>query len=123
MLVHRSVYLDIEKTFPHLARDEQGNHGHWFTSSEHDLREASREALEVLEDVNTTEAARIVRAQQLISDASHRAKYHSGLGMGEDVQFCVRASQAGHQPHVDLGLICGHQGSFIYGHRKAGWTK
>ena len=35
--------------------------------------------------------------------------------MGEDVTFCIRAAAAGHQPHVDLGLICGHQGSKIYG--------
>jgi hypothetical protein len=39
---------------------------------------------------------------------------NSQLGMGEDVQFCIRAAQAGHQPHVDLGVMCGHLGSMSF---------
>lgn len=118
MLIHRSVFLDIEKNFPHLSRDKDGNHGHWFTSSEHDLRQASRDALAVLQDEKVSTDARVAQAQKLIADAQHRSRYHSSLGMGEDVAFCVRATQSGHQPHVDLGLLCGHMGNLIFGKRK-----
>lgn len=34
---------------------------------------------------------------------------------GEDVSFCLRAKDAGHQPHVDLGLPVYHVGYKIYG--------
>ena len=34
---------------------------------------------------------------------------------GEDVSFCVRAKEAGHQPHVDLGIPVYHVGYKIYG--------
>lgn len=33
---------------------------------------------------------------------------------GEDVSFCMRAKQAGHQPHVDLGLPVYHVGFKTY---------
>ena len=36
------------------------------------------------------------------------------LGVGEDVSFCLRAQAAGHVPHVDLGLRCGHVGNYVY---------
>lgn len=106
MLIHRSVLLDIEKEFPHLARGKDGKGGQWFTSSEHDLRQA----FEVVKDwPNAEEAMKYLRA------AAAKSKRHSSLGMGEDVQFCIRATQAGHQPYVDMGLLCGHIGSYCYG--------
>jgi hypothetical protein len=37
------------------------------------------------------------------------------LGSGEDVSFCLRAAAAGHQPHVDMGLVCGHIGYQCFG--------
>lgn len=115
LLIHRSVFLDIEKAFPHLARDSQGNNGHWFTSSEHDLRETSREALAVLNDQTASQESRVVKAQKLLDDAQSRSRYNSSLGMGEDVAFCIRATQAGHPAFVDFGLLCGHMGNYIYG--------
>jgi hypothetical protein len=118
MLIHRSVFLDIEAKFPHLARNKDGDFGHWFTSSEHDLRAATSKAMEVLSDDSASEGARIAKAQMLLHDAQLISQQNSSLGMGEDVQFCVRASQAGHQPHVDCGLICGHIGHHVYGPRK-----
>lgn len=33
---------------------------------------------------------------------------------GEDMLFCQRARAAGIQPYVDLGCVCGHEGSYIY---------
>jgi hypothetical protein len=45
MMIHRSVFLDIEKKFPSLARNSTGRGGQWFTSSEHNLLDcASRPA-------------------------------------------------------------------------------
>ena len=34
---------------------------------------------------------------------------------GEDVSFCIRAKESGHQPHVDLGIPVYHVGYKIYG--------
>lgn len=106
MLIHRTVFLDIEKNFPHLARGQDGRGGQWFTSSEHDLRAAFES---VREQPDT------VQAMKTIAAAADKGKRHSSMGMGEDVQFCIRATQSGHQPHVDLGCMCGHIGSYCYG--------
>lgn len=116
-LIHRSVFLDIEKEFPHLARDSAGEHGHWFTSSEHDLKDSVRAAAELLADPNMPQDVRIDEAKKLLADAENLSARNSSLGMGEDVTFCVRAAQAGHQPHVDMGLICGHIGHHVFGPR------
>ena len=123
MLIHRSVFLDIEDRFPHLARNAEGKFGHWFTSSEHDLRQASKSALEILNDGAASEASRLAKATKMLEEANTRSRYHSSLGMGEDVAFCVRATQAGHQPHVDMGLVCGHMGNQIFGPRKLDFEK
>lgn len=37
------------------------------------------------------------------------------LDIGEDLLFCRRARQAGHIPHVDMGVVCGHVGDKIFG--------
>lgn len=37
LLIHRSVFLDIEKKFPHLARNANGERGHWFTPDDNTL--------------------------------------------------------------------------------------
>jgi hypothetical protein len=42
------------------------------------------------------------------------ANFENPLGSGEDVSFCLRAQAAGHTPHVDLGLRCGHVGNYVY---------
>lgn len=117
LLIHRTVFLDIEKKFPHLARNAEGNFGHWFTSSEHDLKDATDKALAILNDSMASEAARITEAKKLILHGREQSKWHSGLGMGEDVTFCVRAAQSGHTPHVDFGVVCGHIGDKCYGPR------
>lgn len=33
---------------------------------------------------------------------------------GEDIAFCIRAKQAGHQPMLDLSVFCGHVGPFVF---------
>lgn len=120
MLIHRSVFEDIEKSFPYLARKKDGGTrgGQWFTSSEHELMSDVDRVLDRISPVNGR--VDVNEALRTISELHHaraRAKSNSGLGQGEDVAFCVRAAQAGHQPHVDFGLICGHVGIETYGPR------
>lgn len=114
LLTHRKVFLDIEEKFPELRRTN-GNAGHWFTSSEHDLLKASTDCLDILNDKGATPESRLARVHELLHQGRALSMAHSRLGMGEDVQFCLRATQAGHQPYVDLGCICGHLGSYCYG--------
>lgn len=114
MLIHRSVFLDIEKEFPVLARKPNGKDGNWFTSSEHELRAGLAELeKELLGGPMTAEKG--ARALDRIVSLRRSAEKSSSLGMGEDVQFCVRAKQAGHQPYVDFGLVCSHIGNAHYG--------
>ena len=77
LLVHRNVYLDIQKKFPELA-------------PVHDRAEW---------------------------DFFRRFTDGNGKG-GEDVAFCRRAREAGHQVFIDTGLQCGHVGYHVYG----AWT-
>lgn len=106
-LVHRKVFEDISKRWPHLSS------GQWFSSSEHNLVNASSLARKELED----ESKPVDRAalSKLLGDGLYLAGKNSPVGLGEDVQFCYRAAQVGHQPHIDLGLVCGHMGSCCYG--------
>lgn len=107
-IFHRTVFLDIERQFPQLSREANGGVGQWFTSSEHDLHKAVEEIEARGPDQDLQQVLRELSAARV------KSGIHSSLGMGEDVQCCIRASQSGHQPHVDLGLWCGHVGSFVY---------
>lgn len=110
LLTHRRVFEDIEKKFPHLSREKNNGTGQWFTSSEHDLRRAVDDALDDL-------SSGVCPPEEILKRLSRerqRSSINSSLGMGEDVQLCVRATQSGHLPHVDLGLWCGHFGPAGY---------
>lgn len=119
LLVNRKVFLDIERTFPNLARKPDGRNmleksGHWFTSSEHDLRKGLDDAIDILKSAKQTADERATQAIEHLLAALKKSQRNSQLGMGEDVQFCIRAAQSGHQPFVDLGLLCGHMGQIGY---------
>lgn len=114
LLCNRQVFLDIEEKFPELKR-LNGNPGHWFSSSEHDLLSSSTECLDILADKRVTAEARVEKTHEMLHRARALSTANSRLGMGEDVQFCIRAAQCGHQPYIDLGLICGHIGSYCFG--------
>ena len=114
LLTHRSVFEDIEKKFPLLARGADGKGGNWFTSSEHMAMDGIRRVREMLSEGPMT-AQKCVQAYEMLEGLHAEAKNKSSLGMGEDVQLCIRAAEAGHQPFVDLGLICGHIGTTVYG--------
>lgn len=118
MLIHRTVFEDIEKKFPNLARDADGKRGHWFSSSEHEQRDAISRMDQVLANPQMSPEARCAKVQEIIRESEARSRNNSGLGAGEDVAMCIRAAQAGHQPYVDCGLICGHIGTHVYGPRQ-----
>jgi hypothetical protein len=113
LLIHRAVYEAIEKRYPNLAR-KGGRGGHWFTSSEHS---AIRD-LELLQDLlskGPMTGEKCLMAYEKVEQALARARTNSSLGMGEDVALCIRANESGHVAHVDLGLVCGHIGTCVYG--------
>jgi len=104
-LIHRKVFEDIVTKFPHLK-------GQWWSSSEHDTVLKTSEALQALDGGNTAAAIEALKAGKAASDRN------SKLGMGEDVQLCVRAAQVGHQPHVDCAILAAHVGGAVYGTSK-----
>lgn len=114
LLVHRSVFLDIEKKFPLLARGADGRGGQWFSSSEHNAMDAICKTRKMLSEGGPLTGEKAMRALEMLLAAEQDAKSNSRLGMGEDVQFCTRASQAGHTTFVDFGLRVGHIGHKIY---------
>jgi hypothetical protein len=116
MLIHRSVFLDIEKKCPDLARGADGNGGQWFTPAQHtalDTITRARAALRPGKGGLTVEQA--YNALTILEGGAAQNRNGAKLGMGEDVTFCIRAAEAGHQPYVDLGLVCGHGGQIFYG--------
>lgn len=114
MLIHRSVFEDIEKKFPNLARGANKKGGQWFTSSEHTAIDWLRRC-ETFLSQGPMDGEKAYQAHSMVVRALGEAKANSGLGMGEDVTFCTRAREAGHQPFVDFGLVAGHIGYHVYG--------
>lgn len=113
-LFHKSVFLRIEEKFPRLSRAENGGIGQWFTSSEHNLYESSERVKEMLEDPANLTPAGALKMGNMLSEGLHKSDVNSRLGVGEDVIFSYRATEAGLPPKIDLGLFCGHVGSAVY---------
>lgn len=102
LLIHRSVFTAINEKFPELGDN-------WFSPSEQDLVKSASAALDALRNRNALQAI------QELETGLAQARQNSRVGAGEDVTFCIRAAAAGHQPYVDLGLVCGHLGAACYG--------
>jgi hypothetical protein len=116
MLIHRTVFEDIEKKFPRLARNPQGRHGNWFTSTEAGVMEQIAALHARIQGV-PLDGKVAYEALAGLDSIMATARAQNGLGFGEDVSFCLRAAEAGHQPYVDMGLVCGHLGHCCYGPR------
>lgn len=114
LLIHKSVYLDIEKKFPRLARKVDGKGGHWFTPSEDHALDAIDRARKVLSEGGPMDGAKAMKAYEILEGAATLTRTRTRLGMGEDVTFGRRAAESGHMPHVDLGLLVGHLGAACY---------
>lgn len=113
MMIHRSVFEDIEKKFPRLAR-QNGKGGNYFTSTEASLLDR----LELLKTQmlnGPLDGQKAYKAVEGVVSALAVAKSENTLGFGEDVSFCARATASGHMPHIDMGLICGHVGEICFG--------
>lgn len=119
MLIHRSVFLDIEKAYPLLARGPDGKGGQWFTSSEHRITDGVKKVIDMLAE-GVMDGAKAMRAYEMLVGIHNESSKVSKLGVGEDVIFCRRAAEAGHQCFVDLGLMCGHAGTRVYGPKDTG---
>lgn len=113
MLIHRSVFEDIEKVFPRIARGSDKKGGQWFTSSEVSVMDGLEKIRDTLSGNLTGESA--YKALTVLEGVMAKARVENTLGCGEDVSFCSRARAAGHQPFVDMGLVCGHIGHCVYG--------
>lgn len=105
-LTHRSVFEDIVKKYPAL-------NGHWFTSSEHKLLDDVEATVKMLGE-GPMDGEKALKALQMLENARTHATKVSNMGVGEDVIFCRRAREAGHQIYVDMGLVCGHVGHRVY---------
>lgn len=114
MLIHRRVFEDIEKKFPRLSRNG-GRGGQWFTSTEASLVERVQALYDKLTDGRKLDGNAAYDVLAGLQSALALVKSENTLGSGEDVSFCLRAAAAGHQPYIDMGLVCGHLGQCVYG--------
>jgi hypothetical protein len=114
MLVHRSVFESIMTKFPTLAPQTTTEAWHFFSNSETALAEAVENAMRALVDRSKDEPSRIRAAMHILATGKEEALRNSRLQQGEDVTFCKRALEAGHQPYVDLGVFCGHIGDAVF---------
>lgn len=113
LMIRRDAFEAIEKRFPLLARGPDGKGGHWFTSSEHTLADAVMRTRKMLSEGPMT-AEKGLKAYEMLVAAEAEVKSQSMLGVGEDVQFSLRAKAAGHPTYVDFGLRAGHLGHKCY---------
>ena len=108
LLVHRSVFEDIDKKFPHLNKN-------FFSPSEHDLISRVESMDAVIKDNSIPHEQRLAKVSALLETGRLLSNTNSRVGVGEDVIFCTRAASAGHQAYVDMGLVVGHIGSEVFG--------
>ena len=124
----RQVLLDIQKAFPNLAPEAEREPWHFFSNRDDLLAKAFPEvklkvhaAAQAVQKQNGAEAIRLLNdAFQQIDATEKASRIHSALQQGEDQTFGKRAKVAGHQSHVDHGLVCGHVGSCVYGPANTG---
>jgi hypothetical protein len=105
MLVHRQVFLDIQKKYPEL----KGKNGMWnyFSNNDTSLYNGIVDIQRAIEQNKSKE-----ELLALISSVRSTPWFPA---MGEDILFCQRARISGHQPYVDFGSVCGHIGNMVYG--------
>lgn len=118
----RKVLEDIQAKFPHLAPQHPSEPFHFFSNTADALvasiSEVKQKANAAVLEIQTGTAA---KASEIIGDLLRQVDHaeadvlkHNRIHAGEDVLFGLRAKQAGHQPHVDLGLVCGHVGNNVW---------
>lgn len=127
-LMHsRQVPLDIREGFPHLAPQHPSETFHFFSPSSDAIVAAFKDLQVKADAVATAIRSNVDEASRLIADIleqarSAEAEYmrSSRLNQGEDQTFCRRAAKVGHQPYVDLAVVCGHVGTTVFGPHNTG---
>lgn len=114
LMVRREVYLDIRKKFPELAPQMAGDDWHYFSQSETELTRAADLSMRVLGDSAVSEGVRIKESMRILVQATADVDSTKRLRFGEDRTFALRAEQAGHPSHIDFGLVCGHEGPYVF---------
>jgi hypothetical protein len=121
--VDRQVFLDIRENNPHLEPLFPGEPFHYFSNASDGVMSRFSE-IEAIVTAATAEATAgnaeaasktLTDACKLIADAKKDVLHHSKNQQGEDQTFGIRAGLAGHQSYVDMGLVCGHAGTIVYG--------
>ena len=123
ILIHRDVFLDIRANNPHLEPMFGHEAYHYFTNasdgamSRFDLiQETVTQATAAAESEKPVEATKLLKdAVKLLAEAKLDVLQNSHNQQGEDQTFCIRARKVGHQSYTDLGLVCGHIGTAVYG--------
>lgn len=121
--VDREAFVDVRQNNPHLEPTFPNEPFHYFTNasdgamSRLDFIElAVNEATTAASAGNAGEATRLLTdACKLITEAKKDVLHNSHLMQGEDQTFGIRAGLAGHPSHIDMGLICGHIGTTVFG--------
>lgn len=115
LLIHRNVFLDIEKRFPRLGRQKGEQRVNFFSPSEDKIMEVVDRTREMLSN-GPMDGEKALRAFEMLEQGAAEARRENSLGQGEDVCFCRRAAASGHVAYVDMGLILGHISSgTVYG--------
>ena len=121
--INREVFLDIRENNPHLEPMFPGEPFHYFVNASDGamsrfarVEQAITAATAAANAGNGAETTQLlVEANALMSEARNDVLHNSHLMQGEDQTFGIRAGLAGHQSYVDMGLVCGHVGTAIYG--------
>lgn len=121
--IAREVFTDIRANNPHLEPMFPGEPFHYFVNASDGAMSRFAE-IEATVSAATQEATagsaegatkHLGDACRLISEAKGEVLRNSHLMQGEDQTFGIRAGLAGHQSFVDMGLVCGHVGTAVYG--------
>lgn len=119
----REVLLDIQKIHPHLAPQHASETWHYFSNHADAVMRQFREMTEKTQAVGVLvkggEAEKaghlLVELYEQMKQAESTIVTQNRLQQGEDQLFGRRAAAAGHQPHVDFSVVCGHLGSNVWG--------
>lgn len=123
LLVHRSVFLDVQKANPHLSSMFPNEPFHFFTNASDGLYSRIEKIQQLMTqatmcaELEDSKAALgyLKDANKLVEEGRLDTLQNSHHMQGEDQTFGIRAGKAGHQSYVDLGLVCGHIGTAVYG--------
>lgn len=125
----RDVLLDVKKTHPHLEPQAPDEPFHFFSNTSDEIvgkfsemQAKADKAAQLVKAGTAQEATAVIEDLIRQMKSAHDDYIKSNrLQQGEDQLFCRRAAKAGHQPYVDLGLVCGHiDGGTVFGPHNTG---